>query len=203
MAEERTDILKTLQALRLFNEKADKLKGMSFTKQLISEESGFTLKYRKGEEIVEARRQGPTEEPVEAFVLTFRFFVQDNEDTSFRNMANLYRDLLQAGLVQESLVEDFNEACDAMNAYLNEKPYINVTYNGKSFTRRQILDTFVYGGLAHANVNKKVLCDEWKQIPFIFPMLENEFVSILMKILYIIDGVRHINAVAIRELESK
>ena len=195
--------LKALQSFRLFNEKADKLRGMSFTKQLIAADSGFTLKYNKGAEVIQAVRHGPNDESIEAFVLTFRFFVQNNEVISINKMEKLYGKLREAGLLQKQLVEDFNEAREALNRYLDEEPNINFTYIERSFTRRQILDTFVYGGLAHANANKKALYDEWKQIPFIFPMLENEFVSSLMTVLAVIAHIANINEKAIKELKGR
>src|SRR6266404_5800044 len=75
-------------ALNLFNEKADKLRNSNFVKAAL-ENSGASLSWQEGEQIT---RTGPTEENIDAFVLTLRFFVQDNERSSFRNMSKFYTD---------------------------------------------------------------------------------------------------------------
>lgn len=81
------DVKSATDTLLLFNEKADKLEDLSFTKEL--ENSGVTISGKLGQP-VQAQRHGPDDESIDAFVLTMRFFVQDNEITSFRNMADLY-----------------------------------------------------------------------------------------------------------------
>jgi hypothetical protein len=55
------------------------------------ENSGVSVSWQEGESF-QISRTGPTEENFEAFVLTLRFFVQDNEPSSFRNMSKLYTD---------------------------------------------------------------------------------------------------------------
>jgi len=77
-------------ALNLFNEKADKLRNSNFVKASV-ENSGVSLSWQEGESF-QITRTGPTEENVDAFVLTLRFFVQDNERSSFRNISKLYTD---------------------------------------------------------------------------------------------------------------
>lgn len=36
---------------------------------------------------------------------------------------------------------------------------------------------FPWGEVAHANPKEKALVDEWRQVPFLFPMLENDFIG--------------------------
>ena len=37
--------------------------------------------------------EGPDEEAIDAFLFTFRFFVQNNEPTSFANLEKLFQEL--------------------------------------------------------------------------------------------------------------
>ena len=85
-AESGMDVDAGLETLKLFNEKADKLESLSFTYGLA--DNGVTISAKIGQ-AVESHRQGPDEESTDAFVLTMRFFVQDNESISLRNMAKL------------------------------------------------------------------------------------------------------------------
>lgn len=66
------DLKSVIDTLLQFNEKADKLEGLSFTKSLQS--SGVTISGKLGKP-VQAQRQGPDDESIDAFVLTMRFFV--------------------------------------------------------------------------------------------------------------------------------
>ena len=86
------DTASIVAALDLFNEKARKLEGLSFTRILASQKTGVTLSWKEGDPVT-IERSGPDDEAIDAFVLTLRFFIQDNESTSLRNLANLYAGL--------------------------------------------------------------------------------------------------------------
>ena len=76
-----------IRALKLFNEKADKLFNSEFIKKLCSKKCGFTLFFKKG---ISGTLRGPNETSIEAFATTFRFFIQDNEPSSIRNLSKIY-----------------------------------------------------------------------------------------------------------------
>lgn len=106
------DLNAAISTLKLFNEKADKLATLTFIKGL--EKSGVTIS-GKLRQPVQAQRFGLSDESIETFVLTMRFFVQDNETISFRNMADLY-----AGLpVNPEIIQKFNDARTMTNAILD------------------------------------------------------------------------------------
>lgn len=143
-------------ALTLFNEKADRLEARSFTNKIAN--SGVTLSGSLGQP-AQAFRHGPDEEAIDAFVLTMRFFVQDNETISFRNMADVYSVLP----VTKELTDKFNDARSKTNAGLDSATPISL--NGTTLTSRVVFDTFLYGGLAHANAGKKATFDSWFRNP--------------------------------------
>ena len=71
-------------ALTLFIEKAEKLKMSKFVVN-IANNSGFSFTLEKNKPAVSTRR-GPGDENIEAFILTFRFFIQDNEAYSTKGV---------------------------------------------------------------------------------------------------------------------
>ena len=188
------DVNAGIKALQLFNEKADKLESGSFTKKL--ENSGLTISAKLGQP-VQAQRHGPDDESIDAFVLTMRFFVQDNESTSFRNMADLYSKLP----VSAELAQKFNDARAKTNADLDKTTPINL--NKVDLTYRAVYEVFLWGGLAHANAKKKAVYDSWAQNPVLFPLLQNEFVRALGIILNMIFFTRAINKAALSQLTPK
>jgi len=67
------------ESLRFFNKKADKLLGLSFTKSVFGESTRLEISMEDGGPL-KVCRWGPGDEATDAFVLTFRFFIQDNEE---------------------------------------------------------------------------------------------------------------------------
>ena len=186
----------SLKALKLFNEKAEKLKKCSFTKMIFGNRSGVTLSAKVGEPI-KIERQGPNEEAIDAFVLTFRFFIQDNEKSSFRNIAKIYEGLP----VSQQKKDLFKYARNKLNEFLDSHSMLKI--NDQNLTNRQILDIFIYGGLSHANEKKKVIFDRWMANPILSQFMINEFVFILGNVMNFIMYIQNLNNEVIRELEGE
>jgi hypothetical protein len=186
-----------LASLRLFNEKAEKLLNTRFVKCL--EETGklsVSISANKGQE-VQVTRILPDQDAIDAFVLTFRFFYQDNEKSSFRQISQTYEKLP----ISPELKGNFVDWRKGLNDYLDKK--INMTIHDKNPSRREFLDIFIYGDLAHANPRKKAIYDEWKKMGFVYPILEVHFCGVLEVVLRAILNVAEINKKAMKEIEDK
>ncbi|MFH1560557.1 MAG: hypothetical protein ABID84_04010 [Chloroflexota bacterium] len=188
------DVSLAVTTLQLFNEKADKLERLSFTRSL--ENSGVTISARQ-DQPVQLQRYGPDDESIDAFVLTMRFFVQDNETTSFHNMAGLYARLPVAA----DLAKKFNDARDKTNISLDKRTPINL--NNVDLTYRAVFEVFLWGGLAHANPTKKRVYDSWVRDQILFSLLQNEFIVALAIILNMIFFTRAVNKAALTQLRQQ
>jgi len=183
-----------LDALKLFNEKAEKLKKCSFTRLVFKEKSGITFSAKIGEP-VKLERRGPNEEAIDAFVLTFRFFIQDNEKSSFRNISKVY-DKLPISQQEKDL---FMYARKKLNDLLDSGSILKID-NKTLVTKRHILYVFIYGGLSHANERKKKIFDYWASDSILGPLLQNEFVFILATLMNFIMYIQNLNEEVIKEL---
>ncbi len=195
-----SDVNKIFHALSLFNEKAEKLMRLSFIKAMI-DNSGVTLSWRAKEDGLfeeQHERRGPNEEAIDAFVLTFRFFIQDNEQSSFHKMAEHYL----AAPIEESFKSAFATTRKNINEFLDGPSDFPIEYDGRHLTRREVMDVFVYGGLAHANRAKKELYDSWMSIPPFRPLIENEFVYTLTVILDAINYLKGLNEAALEQMRA-
>jgi len=192
-------IKKQINDLMLFNEKATKLENYSFTQIVFNQDTGFTvsLKNIREQPSLEVQRRGPDDEAIDAFVLTFRFFILDNEKSSFRNLASIY----DALPISEEKKNNFKEARAYINKALDSTSFLNI--DGMTLTYRHILETFIYGGLSHANENKKKEYDIWMLNPFSNQIVTNEFVYILGYIFIVIFYMRNLNTEVIKELVAK
>ena len=177
-----------LQALRLFNEKAEKLAGNTFTTRVFGEDSGVTIHWSKGEPLT-VQRRGPNQESIEVFALTLRFFMQDNEGCSLRNVARLYED----ALVAAELKERFREVRQELNLYLDSPGFLVNTPDTR-LTRREVLNTFLYGALAHANPDMKERYDRWMSYGSLFEVQWNALVVVLADFMQFIVYIHDLNA---------
>ncbi len=174
---------KLRRALRLFNEKAEELRASRFVEMTAD---GLGLKVTFGAGTHSAEHKGPDTEAVKALVLTMRFFIQNNEASSFANLAAVYED----ASVSAGQRIRFKQARDALNDHLDGKSCL--VSGEEELSHRQILEAVVYGHLAHANVGHEEKYRTWSEGPF-GEVMRYEFVSTLVRIVGITLYVREIN----------
>ncbi|MEX1187049.1 MAG: hypothetical protein WEA80_10710 [Gemmatimonadaceae bacterium] len=133
------------ERLQLFNSKVELLSQRSFFGHLTSQPTNVRLKWDR-DTGWESSFAGPADESIEASVLTIRQFMQDNDPISIRNVANSY---VTSG-VDQSTIDEYQKVRGWLNDYLDRESNLGVA-EGKQLTNREILFTFVYGGLAHSS----------------------------------------------------
>jgi hypothetical protein len=152
-----------------FTEKADKLINSTFSKEMIGK-TGVYLTWEENKQNVV--HISPNEEFIDAFVLTFRFFIQSNDSISFKNMSANFK----SGIVDEDIKKQFIDVKQKFNDYLDTDTMFDI---GGVISRRHILDIFVYGELSHMNPSKKATYDTWMENEFMAPLLQFEFKLVL------------------------
>lgn len=166
------------ETLRLVIEKADRLERMSFTQGLL-QGGRIGLAGERTEKGFVVWRQGPNEESLDAFLLTLRFFVQNNERVSFQNLEKLFEGL--------PIEDSWKDAVRGSRADLNEwldQPSMLVI-DGKKQTRREIYEVCMWGGFSHANPAKKAIYDRWTQ-GLGKMVVEMEFTGVVVQMLNLI-----------------
>ncbi len=161
----------TETVLRRVVEKADKLKRSTFLKEVST--GGWKIDFTRYPPTVVR----PHDEALESFVLTLRFFILGNEPTSFGTLAKLADDA--------SLSQNWKDTHALIRRAVNDllaTAYGEYHYDGgvHRFTNREILETFLYGGLVHANSPAAVAqFEDWRRRSGVFALLEMWFVSTL------------------------
>lgn len=191
-----------IKLLELFNEKAEKLARLSFVETIFKNNSGVSIIISKRDDglyDLTQERRGPLEEAIDAFVLTIRFFIQDNEPISLRRLAKTY----EIAPIEKKLKEEFILLKNQINKYLDSNSFIviNINNNEEILTHRKILYTIIYGGLSHANTKKKKKYDFWMKSP-LKAMIENDFVCSLAILFEDIKSICDLNKIIIKKLES-
>jgi hypothetical protein len=132
-------------------DKAEKLKNLGFIDHVLSIGFGFKGKRTSNDEW-EIEFGLPEVKDRDAFLFTFRLFIQRNEKYSFLNLDKLIVDM------------DFSEEwrigaskiLDSYLSYLNGYEEYTVNLFDGHPTREEILRTVLYGGLGHTNAPDKI-----------------------------------------------
>jgi len=193
---------KQIAALELFNEKAKKLLQQNFIKELTDAKTGILLSFDKKDDAsleTVVTRRGPSQETIDAFVLTFRFFIQNNESTSLSNIANIYENSI-TDLFTKNL---FITARNVINEFLDSPSKLGLSQNGVAPTNREIMKTFVYGELAHSDEEKSKKYKEWMSVSRLAPVFDAAFVFILAEFINVIYYIAILNQYAIENLQNR
>jgi hypothetical protein len=186
-----------IATLKFFNQKAERLFATRYVQfQQERRKLSVNLSQKRGEAL-KVTKDLPDQDAIDAFLLTFRFFNQNNEPTSLDNMEKLYETLK----IDEKTKNEFKELRQALNNSLDTPDPIFVI-NGVSPTFREIMDVFIYGGLAHSNKEKRKKYEQWQSSP-LFALFEQEFCYTLFGFLSAIKHATIINQQAIDELEKE
>ena len=181
-----------LETLHYFNEKVDKLSSLSFTK-FVTENAISTPNLLTDAKLF-LDEAVPSDESGDAFVLTLRLFLVNNEPISINNMAALYQ-TLPVPEETKALVKDCR---DELKRHLDSYSHLGI--EGKRLRQREILYVFLYGGLAHGNDKvKRHTFQRWQADPRRFAYLKALFVMLMMDCLEAIFWLRNCN---LQTLES-
>ena len=187
---------RAIATLRLFDEKVEKLLALRFVDEIRKQAGGAVMEYRQGKGW-EAIFVGPSDETLDAVILTLRLFIQDNERISIRNIRRLYTESgLQAGLGDE-----FRKLADNLNAQLNAATNISIE-EGKRLTYRDVLQIFIYGSHAHMTPRWHRVYQDLKTTPF-FPILQNDLVIALAYLLRTLHEMSLLNRRAIEQFQER
>ena len=129
----------------------------------------------------------PEQESIDAFVLTFRFFIQDNETISIRNLKKIF----DSNLVTKKEKEEYNLMRLELNKFLSESA--NIELMGDKPTNREIMDTVLFGELSHANKEKEERYQQWMS----GMELSREFIwhKFIISIMHVVNVVQRIKCI--------
>jgi len=166
-----------LESMRLFNEKVNVLRESSFAREMFTKPTGLTIGYREGVTRTEVR--GPDQDAINAAVLTLRFFIQDNERTSLRNMADTFGRYRE----RSDRVDAFLSGRRTLNEFLDASTEPRIVINQDVLTSRRVLEMVIYGERAHSNETSRKKMKPIRANPIASAIVENEFNYIVSHVL--------------------
>lgn len=153
---------------------------------MISEQIRITTK--KGEHVEFAVR-GPEGEEIDAFVLTFRFFIQNNEPSSIANLAKVYSEQD----VTSNLKQEFESVRNDLNKYLDEGVMYCRIKNSREnerikLSRRNVMEAVIYGLYAHSNSEHRTIYENYLKNDKLFLFLQS-----MKKVLHYLKEIYELN----------
>ena len=189
-----TTVTDAIQRLRLFNEKADTVRRGSFLEKVSRDDHGVTLHLRAGAPL-SVEKRGVDEEATLALALTLRFFVQPRDGISLQQVAQVYESIP----VPTKYSQSARSAADSVERFLDQPT--GLVFQNSPITNRRLFEVFMYGGLAHANDDKRDEFERWTRGPF-REMMYYYFEDIAEEIIGVVRSFYNMNERTIAFLET-
>jgi len=169
--------------LELFIEKAERLakyvRENDARNSIVVNPGGLMGVFRNAEE-----EEWQVASTLDGVLVTFRMFVQPGDGIA---LYSLERDSKRQPKRQKPKLLDIADLSPGWyekvgQVYKNIDNALNIarfSYNGQSITRREILETFLYGDNVHMNAIHRETFNQWRRLPDLFGELQHEFVTIL------------------------
>ncbi len=165
------------EVLEIFVESVDELLDSTFLAQIKADGTSTQLKWSHDGRFL-SERTGPERDAVKAFLLTLRFFGQNNEPTSLRKM----EERIDGLSLDAALKERFRTSRHNFNSFLDEAPSVAFPTDSGANSRRQIFEAFLYGIFAHANPKHRRRVKAWASQPY-FDDIRAQFDLVLLEYL--------------------
>jgi hypothetical protein len=189
-----------LEILRLFNEKVARLESTGLARFLEQDMPNVTMTV---DEVVSSKQVGPNfefvgtirstldnvdQDHIDAFVLTYRMLVQKNDRISLAALGKFY----EGGSMPAEAAASFREAISEVETYLDSTLDVEFAA-GYAVTRRHLVDTVLYGALAHSNPAKEREFHAWTDSGGVTGFVWAEFIVTLEQMLFYLKFFRQLN----------
>jgi hypothetical protein len=161
-----------LELLRAFCRRVDHLERSGFSKRfeveiprVIAKMEDVSFEQGKGASFSFVARihswiEDFSQDEIDAFVLSYRVFTQRNDRLSIPSLAKIY----SKEWIPPRARECFEDARLKLNEMLDNAA--TVEFPNGQISVRFVVDTIIYGGLAHSNEKKAKIFDSWQQSGF-------------------------------------
>jgi len=169
--------------INFFNRKVDRLTRTLFAHWCFERSSGnigpsmkMCIDMRDNNKSVKIESFIPDEDDIDAFLFTFRFFLQ-KRDCNVWDFAKIYSKLP----LQNKERQNFSDIITDINACLNSDSGISEGSSADSihWTNEQIMENILYGYLAHENEDKRLIVNGWKEDPVLWLWIFDLFIRII------------------------
>jgi hypothetical protein len=124
---------------------------------------------------------------LDAFMLTYRLFFQNNDRISIGRMHDAY----QSPLIPPEKCEKFTLLRDGFNKILDSQ--LITTWSKAPKTLRELHDTVMYGEIVHKNEAKQEKFKKWDDDPFVSHFMWGQFTMVVSVAIGVINSIQSLN----------
>lgn len=191
---------KTIEILKLFNSKAEKIINSSFKNEIKNKDVGETLKWELDDKTQELKFDysvvNHNEDFINSVLMPLRLFVQNNESISIGNMANIYENIP----IDEKYKNAFRKIRHELNTFLDEPAKTLLDDNP---TRRQLFETVLYGEIAHLTKDNRKILEKWQSDKVVWDLAYIEFQRIIHDYIFAIHLMHELNTRIMKDHEQE
>lgn len=177
-------------ALNLFNEKVQKVLNSKFIKESNEKKLGETLEWNLNDSTGNLDFSysvlNHDEDWTQSVLMTIRMFKQDDDKLSIRNLSKFYESLD----IDKEFKTTFTELRTYLNDYLDNE---SKTLLDDKPTRRILLDTILYGDIAHTSTKERQLLEKWKSDEVVWDLAYVEFERIIHEFINVLELIKNLN----------
>jgi hypothetical protein len=185
-----------IETLRIFVSRSERLLRSRLSQNILSNQLGYTFTWVEG---IGSHVEYPdcNEDDRDAFILSLRLFIQNNDRISIYNVSNVIESLP----LSESNKQIFQEQRTELNRYLDSPPIF--TAAGTPETNRELLNVLVYGEFSHLDSKLRPLFLKWVDDPIVWPHMQTQFLMICQAIILSLSTFETVVKEAIGDLTSE
>ena len=181
--------------LDLFKEKFDRLESSSLIRFMNNPGWRFSFDFKTN--TLGSNANFPDLEYIESYVLNLRFFIQDNEPISIRNLNEFYNKYCH----DNEILNKFVELRDIFKSEFDKSwPFL---INGQKLTFRDIFDGFIYTKIAHSKKGSHLVFKNLTKQSFGYYLALDYFIRCVSLIQDILTMINHLNNIAFNDLMTE
>jgi hypothetical protein len=188
------DAIQLMRVLETFNERAERVFHSKFNLEILPRTDINRLTVGP-DGIVTSPGIRDFRIELDAFVLTYRLFFQNNEPFSIANISVAY----QSSLIPQEMRESLRTTREHHNRFLDAS--LITTWQGGARTFRELHDIVIYGELAHVNEKKANKFKTWDQDTLTSHAMWSQFAIAVSFSISVIDHIQSLNCIVIRNLK--
>jgi hypothetical protein len=182
--------LEDIEVLNFFNKHVEHLQDSLLIREGKEKKIGYTLEWTRddlsGPFTLKRDIRNHSRPAIESAVLNLRFFMQDNEPTSLRNMEPLY----ERQPIDDSFKQDFKTLRKMWHDFCSGYA---LTLGDDNVTKGDILEIMVFGEYAHHNRQKILRLQKWLSHDVDRDLVNSQFQMMLHSLISILGGMKDLN----------
>lgn len=188
----------TRQALELFVEKAEKLSDGEFSQFIASTSLQLNINWT-AQEPLNVELTTPKEGASDALILTLRFFIQERDGINILKVNKFEQD----SSLSQNWCAHFQDTRQKLQKIMDSSPNnVGFQFGTEKLTAQTVMETFLYGEMAHAKKDKRERYLQWKNREGTwFPMLQHAFNIILVEVLVAVCWIAHVTKLELQGAE--